>query len=133
MCADFPGTNASPAERRTFKQRLSVYAHLKFRLQKVVLLNDSLKLNCINFPLIAYLILNELTGTSLPCLHVEFISTADALANTKADGVTGLSPAWHPFMHVLNTHPLHLKKEDDALALQRLVLPWASIQSMLLA
>lgn len=119
MHAQFPGTNASLAESNAFKQRLSIYAHLIFHLQKGVLLNDNLKLNCINFPLIAYLILNELTGTSLPYLHVELISTAKILANTKADGVKGLSPACYPFMQVLDTHHLHPKKGADALALQR--------------
>lgn len=133
MHARFPGTNASLAESNAFKQRLSIYAHLIFHLQKGVLLNDNLKLNCINFPLIAYLILNELTGTSLPYLHVELISTAKILANIKADGVKGLSPACYPFMQVLDTHHLHLKKGADALALQRLVLSWVSIQSLLLA
>lgn len=131
--AQFPGTNTSLAESSAFEQHLGVYAHLIFHLQKLVLLDDSLKHNCINFPLIAYLIPNELTGTSPPHLRVALISTVDILANTKADGVTGLSPACHPFMQVLNTHPLHPKKGADAFALQRLVLSWVSIQSVLLA
>lgn len=89
MRAQLPGTNASLAESSAFEQRLSIYARLIFHLQNGILLNDNLKLNCINFPLIAYLILNELTGTSLPYLHVKLISAVDILANTKADGVTG--------------------------------------------
>lgn len=80
MCARVPGTHASLAGSSVFQQRLSIYAHLIFHLQKGVLLNDNLKLNCINFPLIAYLILNELTGTSLSYLHVELISTANIQA-----------------------------------------------------
>lgn len=133
MCAHVPGTHASLAGSSVFQQCLSIYAHLIFHLQKGVLLNDNLKLNCINFPLIAYLILNELTGTSLPYLHIELISTANTLANTKADGVTGLSPASYLFIQVLNTHPVHSKKWDEAFALLRLVLSWVSMQSVLLA
>lgn len=124
MCAHVLGTHASLAGSSVFQQCLSIYAHLIFHLQKGVLLNDNLKLNCINFPLIAYLILNELTGTSLPYLHIELISTANTLANTKAS---------YLFIQVLNTHPVHSKKWDEAFALLRLVLSWVSMQSVLLA
>lgn len=57
-----------PLLRAAHSSSVAVFmSHLIFHMQKGVLLNDNLKLNCINFLLIVYLILNELNGNSLPC------------------------------------------------------------------
>lgn len=65
MCAQFLGKTPLLGVARS--SSITVFmSHLIFHLQEGVLLNDNLKLNCINFLLIAYLILNELTGNSLP-------------------------------------------------------------------
>lgn len=67
MCAQFLAQTPPLLRAAHFSGIAAFMSHLIFHLQKGVLLNDNLKLNCINFPLIAYLILNELTGNSLPC------------------------------------------------------------------
>lgn len=73
----FLGANASVGECRVFKQHHDISTRFLFCLQKSVSLKDNLKFNCINLPLIAYLILNELTRTSLSHPLVGLISAAE--------------------------------------------------------